>query len=146
MYRVKACWVRARRLWQRREQLDAGGEVADGFQMGRAVAGLLARPLPVDHRLLGAARGSVVVRHQLWLRLHGSGETRFQDLGNRWWICWRVLFSSDCIGCILDQGVLEQIRGLRRRPRWYRSSASTNCCSPCCKVSSSREATACSRS
>ena len=36
------------RLWLGREQLDAGGQMANGFYMGRAVAGTLARPLPVE--------------------------------------------------------------------------------------------------
>ena len=66
-----------RRLWQGREQLDAGGEVADGFHMGRAITGVLARPLPVVHRLLGAARRGVVLGHQLRLRLHKRGEPGF---------------------------------------------------------------------
>jgi len=65
------------RLWQGLQQLDPGGEVADGFNIGRAVAGLLYRPLPVDHRLLGAACGSVVLGHQLWLRLHECGKPGF---------------------------------------------------------------------
>ena len=45
-----------RRLWQGREQLNPGGHVADSFEIGRALTGLLPRPLPVDDRLLGAAR------------------------------------------------------------------------------------------
>lgn len=39
-----------RRFWQGREQLHPGGEVGDGFQIDRAVAGVLARSLPVDHK------------------------------------------------------------------------------------------------
>ena len=66
-----------RRLWQGLEQLDPGGEVADGFQIGRAVAGVLARPLPVAHRLLGAARRGVVLGDQLRLGLHERGEPGF---------------------------------------------------------------------
>ena len=66
-----------RRLWQGLEQLDPGGEVADRFQIGRAVAGVLAGPLPVEHRLLGAARRGVVVGHQLRLGLHERGEPCF---------------------------------------------------------------------
>ena len=64
-----------RRLWQGLEQLDPGGQVADGFQIGRAVAGVLARPLPVGNGLLGAARLRVVMRQQLGLRLSGLRET-----------------------------------------------------------------------
>ena len=63
-----------RRLWQGREQLDPGGEVADGFQMGRAVAGLLTCPLPVGNGLLGEARLGVVVRQQFRLRLRRVGK------------------------------------------------------------------------
>jgi hypothetical protein len=70
------------RLWQGLQQLDPGGAVADGFPMGRAVAGLLTRPLPVDHRLLGAARGGVVLGDQLGLRRDGLRELGLQRLGN----------------------------------------------------------------
>jgi hypothetical protein len=56
------------RLWQGLEEFDPGGEVADGFQIGRAVTGLLARSLPVGHRLLVAAGCGVVLGHQLRLR------------------------------------------------------------------------------
>ena len=66
-----------RRLWQGREQLNTGGEVADGFLIGRTIAGLLARSLPIDHRLLGAARRSVVLGNQLRLGLHQPGELCF---------------------------------------------------------------------
>ena len=62
------------RLWEGLEQLDPGGEVADGFQIGRAVAGVLARPLPVAHRLLGAARRGVVLGEQLGLGLGHLGK------------------------------------------------------------------------
>ena len=71
-----------RRLGQGLEQLDAGGHVVDGFQMGRAVAGLLAGPLPIDYCLLGAARRRVVLGDQLRLGLHKRGEPGFKDLGN----------------------------------------------------------------
>ena len=64
-----------RRLWQRLEQLDPGGEVADGFQIGRAVTGLLARPLPVANRLLVQPSLGVVLGDQLGLRLDGLRET-----------------------------------------------------------------------
>ena len=60
-----------RGLWQGLEHLDAGGEVVDGFQIGRAVTGVFARPLPVVHRLLGEARLRVMMRQPLGLRLGG---------------------------------------------------------------------------
>jgi hypothetical protein len=71
-----------RRLWQGREQFDPGRKVADGFHISRAVAGLLAGALPVEHRLLGAARCRVVLGHQLRLRLADLREAVHQHLGN----------------------------------------------------------------
>ena len=41
----------------------------------------LARPLPIDHRLLGAARGRIVLGHELRLGLHRGGNG-FYHLGN----------------------------------------------------------------
>jgi hypothetical protein len=71
-----------RRLGQGREQLNPGGEVADRFQMGRAVAGVFARPLPAAHGLLGAPRRGVMLGYQLRLRLADPGKARLQHLGN----------------------------------------------------------------
>ena len=86
-----------RRLWQGLEQLDAGGpEMADGFHMGRAISGVLARPLPVVHCLLGAARRGV-------MRRATSSGCVSTSAGNRasktWATCWctccRVCLSND---------------------------------------------------
>jgi hypothetical protein len=63
-----------RRLWQGLEQCDPGRKMADGFHISRAFAGLLARPLPVGHRLLGTARSGVVLGHQLGLGRDDLGE------------------------------------------------------------------------
>jgi hypothetical protein len=103
-------------LWQGFQQLDPGGTVADGFQMGRALAGLLARLLPVAHRLLGAARRGVVLGHQLRLGLHERGELCFEDLGNLLVHLLAGALEQRRIGCILDQGVLKDIPGPRRPP------------------------------
>jgi hypothetical protein len=70
------------RLWQSREQLDPGGKMANGFQMGRAIAGLVARLVPVDNRLLGTACRGVVLGEQLRLGFHERGEPGFEDPGN----------------------------------------------------------------
>jgi hypothetical protein len=71
-----------RRLWQGLEQLDPGSQVADGFQIGREVAGLLAGPLPVGNGLLRAPGRGIVLGHQLGLGLYKRGELRFEDPGN----------------------------------------------------------------
>jgi hypothetical protein len=40
------------RLWQGREQRNTCGEMAHGFSVGRAVAGVFTRTLPVGNRVL----------------------------------------------------------------------------------------------
>ena len=71
-----------RRLWQGLEQLDPGGQVADGFQIGRAVAGLLASPLPVANRLRDEPCLGIVMRQQFWLGLSGLWELGLEHLRN----------------------------------------------------------------
>ena len=63
--------------------------------IGRAVTGLCARPLPVDHRLLGAARRGVVLGDQLRLRLHERGKRTSKTWATCWCTCCRVLLSND---------------------------------------------------
>src|SRR5438034_1019522 len=100
-------------LWQGREQRDAGGEVADGFQMSRAVAGLLARPPPVDHSLLVAACGGVVLGDELRLGLHKRGELCFEDPSNLLVHLLPGALEQRRIGCLLDQGVFEDVTSAR---------------------------------
>ena len=103
-----------RRLWQGREQRNPGGQVADGFQMGRAVAGVLTRPLPVEHCLLGEARLGVVIRQQFRLGLGGLGKLRLQHLGNVLMVPLASAPQQRLIRRILDQGMLEEVCRLRR--------------------------------
>jgi hypothetical protein len=63
-----------RRLWQGLEQLDPSSHMADGFQIGRAVAGALAGPLPVGYGRLRQCRFRVVMRQQLGLGLGRLGK------------------------------------------------------------------------
>src|SRR5262245_51778172 len=95
------------RLWQSLEQLDAGGAVVDGFQIGRALAGVLTRSLPVAHRLLGAARRGVVLGDQLRLGLDEGRELSFEDLGNLLVDLLPGALEQRGIGRVLDQGVLK---------------------------------------
>ena len=88
--------------------------MTDGFQIGRAFAGLFARPLPVVHRLLGAACRGVVLGDQLRLGLHERGEPGFEDLGNLLVHLLPGALEQRRIGRVLDQGVLKYIPGPRR--------------------------------
>ena len=71
-----------RRLWQGLEQLDPGGEVADGFQIGRAVAGSLTCLVPVVHGLFNETCLRVVMRQQFRLCLSGLWKLCLKHLGN----------------------------------------------------------------
>jgi hypothetical protein len=64
------------RFWQRGEQCNAGGKVADGLQIGRVRAGVFSCSLPVGHRLLGEARFGVVVGQQCGLWRDSIGKLR----------------------------------------------------------------------
>jgi hypothetical protein len=102
------------RLWQGLQQLDSSGAVADGFHIGRALAGLLGRPQPVDDRLLVVARRSVVLGYQLRLGLGQRRELRFEDLGNLLVDVLSGALEQRRIGRVLNQGVLKHIPGPRR--------------------------------
>jgi hypothetical protein len=88
--------------------------MADGFHIGRAVAGLLACPLPVVHRLLRETCLGVVLGHQLRLGLHGCGETGFQNPGNALVELLPDAAQQRLIRGLLNQRMLEHIRRLRR--------------------------------
>ena len=105
-----------RRLWQGLEQLDPGSAVADGFQICRAVAGVLTRPLLVAHRLLGAARRSVVLGHQLRLRLDQLGKPCLQHLRNMLVILLTGAPQQGLIRRRLDEGVFAEIGRVRWEP------------------------------
>ena len=102
------------RLWQGRQEVDPRGEVADGFPMGRAVAGVVTRLLPVVHRLRSTARGGIVLGDQLRLGLHERGEPRFYDLRNLLMDLLAGPLEQRSIGGVLDQGMLEPIPRPRR--------------------------------
>src|SRR5215510_2263479 len=102
-----------RRRWQGLQQLDAGGQVADRFHIGRALSGLLARPLPVGNRLLGTARRGVVLSHQLWLRRDGLRELGLQHLRNALVNLLPGAPQEGLIGDLLEEGMRERVRARR---------------------------------
>ena len=104
-----------RGLWQDREQLDAGGAVADGFQIGRAVAGVLARLLPVGNGLLRASRLGIVMRQQLGLSLDDGGKLRLEHLSDALVVLLPGPLQQRLIRCVLDQSMLEDIGRVRQQ-------------------------------
>jgi hypothetical protein len=87
--------------------------VADGFQIGRAVAGLLARPLAVGNGLLVETRFRVVPGEQLGLGLDHVGKLRLQNLGNALVVLLPGAPEQRLVRGILHQGVLKDIGRLR---------------------------------
>ena len=67
---------------QRPEHLQPCGEVSDGFEIGRALDGSLAGPLPVGNRLLLKTRPRIVMGHQFRPRVGGLRKSLRQDLRN----------------------------------------------------------------
>ena len=105
-----------RRFWQGRQQLDPGTQVADGFQIRRAVARVLARPLPVGNGLLETARRGVVLGGEFRLGLADLGEARLQHVGNALMVLLAGTAEQRLIGRLLDEGMLEEVGRLRRPP------------------------------
>ena len=103
-----------KRLRQGREQLEPGGEVADGFQIGRALAGALPRPLPVGDGLRTQACLSVVLRQQLGLRLGRLWKLLNQHLCNALVILLTGAPQQGLIRSVLDERMLERVGDLRR--------------------------------
>jgi hypothetical protein len=90
--------------------------VCHRFQIGRVLNGVLASPLPVDHRLSAKARLGVVMRQEFGLRLGGVGKARLQHLGNALMVLLARAAQQRLIGCVLDQGMLEDVHRLWRQP------------------------------
>ena len=130
---LEAC----RRLRQRRQHGQALRQVRDRFRMRRALEGALAGPLPVADGGLVLARRGAVPRHHLGLRRHHLGKARLAQLHNLLVHPLPRAPEQRGIRRVLDQGVLERYVARGGRPRWYSSSAPTNCASPACTVASS---------
>jgi len=104
------------RLWHSLEEFNPVGHMADRFQMGRALARVLACPLPVAHRRLGAARRGVVLGDQFRLHLYECGEPGFEGLGDLLVDLLPSTLEQRRIRRVLDQGMLKHIPGPRRPP------------------------------
>ena len=87
----------------------------DGFEMGRALERPLARALPVGQGLSPKSRFGVVVGQQFGLRRDGVGKLRLQHLRNVLMVLLARALEQGLIGDVLDQGVLEEVRRLRRQ-------------------------------
>ena len=86
--------------------------------MGRALDSALARPLPIGDGLRQHAGFGIVMRQQLGLSLAELGKACLQHLGNVLMVPLSGAPQQGLIGRILDQGMLEDVRRLRRQPRW----------------------------
>jgi hypothetical protein len=90
-------------------------QVRHRFQMGRALEGPLARPLPISHRLLSKARLGVVLGKEFRLHVAGLRESCLQHVGNPLMILLPRIPQQRLIGHVLDEGMLEGVGGLWRQ-------------------------------
>jgi hypothetical protein len=88
--------------------------VTDGFHLGAALQGALPGPLPVIYRLLPEACLGIVVRQQLGLGLGRPGKLRLEHLCDALMVLLPRPFQQGLIGRFLNQGMLEEIRRVRR--------------------------------
>ena len=115
--KVSSAWRRAG-VSGRVVSSDALPEVGNRFDIGRALHGALPGLLPVADGLGGAPRFGVVVRHQLGLGLDRVGEAGLQHLGHLLVILLPRALQQGGIRRVLHQGMLKDIFGARRTPRW----------------------------
>jgi hypothetical protein len=101
---------------QNREDGESLREVGDGFRMGGALDGVLPRPMPIPDRLGGEARLRAVMRQEFGLGGSGLGKLCLQHLGNALMIPLPCAAQQRRIGNIADQGVFEEVGGLRWQP------------------------------
>jgi hypothetical protein len=97
-------------------EAQAGGDVADRFRHGRAFEGLRAGLLPPDECLAREAGLGTVAREQFGFALGLAGELLFKNLRYDPVEFAAAGLEQRLVGCVLNQGVLEQVRRLRGAP------------------------------
>ena len=95
---------------------------------------LLPGPLPVGDGLRLEPGLGVVMRQQLGLGLAVLGKLRLQHLRNALVILLPRALQQRLIGRVLDQGMLEDIRRLRRQPPLVEQLRLHELRRPCCNV------------
>src|SRR5438128_8701854 len=105
-----------RSVRQRLEHLQPLPEMTDGFHVRRALDGAMAGPLPVTHGPIGEPRLGEVIREYLGLRLDGLGKSLGQHLRDLLMILLSRASEQRLVSRVLDERVLERVRGLGREP------------------------------
>jgi hypothetical protein len=82
------------------------------FRMGRALTRLLSSALPIGQRLSAQPCLRIVVGHQLGLHHRHLRKLCLQGLGNPLVVVLARAPQQGRIGRLLDQGMLEDVRGL----------------------------------
>ena len=103
-------------VWQGLEHLEPCGEMPNRFGIGRTLGSTLARLLPIGQGLCHQACLRIVMRQQLGLGLAEVGKAHLQYLRNALMVLLTGAAQQRLIRCVLDQGVLEEVRRLRRQP------------------------------
>src|SRR5215470_9448904 len=82
------------------------------FRVGRALTRLLSSALPIGKRLSTQPCLRVVVGYYLGLPQRHLGKLCLQGLGNPLVVALTRAPQQGRIGCLLDEGMLEDVRGL----------------------------------
>ena len=104
------------RVRQGREDGEPLREVGDSFRMGGALDGVLPRLVPIPHRLDAETRLRAVLRQEFGLGGGSLGKLRLQHLGHALMIPLPSAAQQRLIRSIADQGVFEEVGGLRGQP------------------------------
>jgi len=106
-------------LGKRGQQRQPCREVLDRFQVGRALQRVLPGVLPVGNRLCGEPGRRIMLRQQLGLRGGALWKLRLQHLRNPLMVLLAGAPQQGLIRRLLDEGVLERVRGLRGHAALY---------------------------
>src|SRR4029453_2630355 len=104
-------------LWESGEHLQPFGDVADCLEVGGALEGSLAGPLPMGNSRCAEARLGVVMGEQFGLSFHRLWKLGLQHLRNALVILLPGALEERLIGGLLDEGMLEDVRRL-----WWKTA------------------------
>jgi hypothetical protein len=97
------------RVREEREDRQRLAEMTNRFHMGRVPSGAFAGLLPVGYGVRRQPRLGVVLGEQLRLSFRDLGKVFGQHLGNALVVLLARTFQERLIGCILDEGMLENV-------------------------------------
>ena len=103
-------------LGKRRQEFQAHSKVPEGFQVGRALEGLLSGTVPIGNGLRQPIGLRIVMGQQLGLHGAELGKPRRHRLGHTLMVLLASTPEQGLRSSLLDQGMLKDVRRLRWQP------------------------------